>query len=75
MSFPYIPVGQLPDKMSPAEIDEVVNRVLRGCYGDGDERRIRLGQWYAIIQSRVNNARLSYSTPVLVDVYGDPVGW
>ncbi|WP_290368091.1 hypothetical protein [Bifidobacterium pseudocatenulatum] len=38
----------------PANLDAIANAVLRGEYGNGDERRRRLGNLYQPVQDLVN---------------------
>lgn len=41
-------------------VDRMANRVIRGEYGNGNERRRNLGEDYNDIQNRVNE-KLGYS--------------
>ena len=41
------------------DIDALADVVIRGEYGNGDERRRRLGSNYAAVQARVNT-KLGY---------------
>lgn len=36
------------------DVDAMARAVIRGDYGNGEERRRRLGSYYSIAQSRVN---------------------
>ena len=36
------------------DVDAMARAVIRGDYGNGDERRRRLGSYYSIVQARVN---------------------
>ena len=36
------------------DVDAMARAVIRGDYGNGDERRRRLGSYYSIVQSCVN---------------------
>ena len=40
--------------VSEAEIENLANRALNGDFGDGQERRNRLGHLYNRVQNRVN---------------------
>ncbi|KAA8829322.1 lysozyme [Bifidobacterium tissieri] len=48
------PIGELRAEPEPVDVDTLAQAVLRGEYGDGDERRTRLGRDYAAVQERVN---------------------
>jgi hypothetical protein len=56
--------GQAPPAPSlpSSDIGALADAVLRGEYGNGDERRARLGGLYDAVQAEVN-ARLGNSTP------------
>jgi hypothetical protein len=36
------------------DIDAMARAVIRGDYGNGEERKRRLGSYYSIVQARVN---------------------
>lgn len=36
------------------DVDAMARAVIRGDYGNGDERKRRLGSYYPIVQRRVN---------------------
>lgn len=44
----------IPDRLSPDEIWALVDLVMRGYCGNGNERKRRLGKWYRVVQSIVN---------------------
>lgn len=48
-------IGSIPDKLSPVELDILIDLVREGAAGNGKERREKLGSWYPIIQSLVNH--------------------
>ena len=39
---------------SSIDIDALARAVIRGDYGNGEERRRRLGSYYSVVQRRVN---------------------
>lgn len=47
-------------------IDELAKQVIQGKYGNGEERKIRLGSLYSVVQQRVNeiikNQNVSHET-------------
>ena len=45
---------RLNSTSSASDIDDLANAVIRGEYGNGDERKVRLGNLYEKIQKRVN---------------------
>lgn len=49
-------------KPKPVDIEALANAVLRGDYGNGEERKRRLGSNYAAVQARVDQ-KLSGSKP------------
>lgn len=57
-SSPTAPITPAP----APDIDVLADAVIRGEYGNGDERRNRLGHLYETVQARVN-AKLSGSAP------------
>lgn len=44
----------IPDRLSPDEVWALVDLVIRGYCGNGNERKRRLGKWYRVVQSIVN---------------------
>lgn len=36
------------------DVDAMARAVIRGDYGNGEERKRRLGSYYSIVQARVN---------------------
>ena len=44
----------LPDKLSPEDLDELVDLTVLGNFGTGRERIYRLGKWYDTVQCIVN---------------------
>lgn len=41
-------------KETSVDVDAMARAVIRGDYGNGDERKRRLGSYYSIVQARVN---------------------
>ena len=39
---------------SGIDVDAMARRVIAGKFGNGDERKRRLGSYYSIVQARVN---------------------
>ncbi len=54
---PQAPTPTLAPAPAP-DLDALADAVIRGDYGNGDERRRRLGNLYDAVQARVN-AKLS----------------
>ncbi len=48
------PVGESSSSSQQGVLDEKVNQVIRGDFGNGAERKQKLGSEYDIIQQRVN---------------------
>lgn len=44
----------LPDKLSPEELNKLVDMTIHGNFGTCDERSNLLGAWYDTVQSLVN---------------------
>ena len=40
-------------------IDAIVEMTINGCYGNGIERKQRLGELYTIVQSRINEKMMA----------------
>ena len=61
---PATPTKPAPAKPAPAapNIDALADAVIRGEYGNGEERRRKLGNFYDQVQARVN-AKLTGHTP------------
>ena len=51
--------GRAPAKPAAPNIDAPADAVIRGDYGNGDERKRRLGNLYGAVQARVNQ-KLGY---------------
>ena len=51
--------GRAPAKPAAPNIAALADAVIRGDYGNGDERKRRLGNLYGAVQARVNQ-KLGY---------------
>lgn len=65
---PEVVVDETPSH-TEVDIDELANAVIRGDYGNGEERKEKLGNLYDIVQDRVNTimgetTSTKYTTPV-----------
>lgn len=49
-----VDAGDIPDELSPYEIQALVDLVLEDRLGRGRARKFALGKWYDIVQSLVN---------------------
>ena len=47
-------MGATGTKKTSVDVDAMAHAVIRGDYGNGDERKRRLGSYYNIVQARVN---------------------
>lgn len=65
---------QAPSATKP-DIEALANAVIRGEYGNGDQRRARLGGLYDAVQRRVNEKLGARSTPTApnIDALADAV--
>ena len=59
-----VPKASAPSAASPANIGALAQAVINGDYGNGDERRLKLGANYAAVQAEVNR-RLGVKTPAV----------
>ncbi|MSS84766.1 N-acetylmuramoyl-L-alanine amidase [Actinomycetaceae bacterium WB03_NA08] len=59
---PAKPAPAKPAPSTPQNIDALADAVIRGDYGNGEERKRRLGSNYAAVQKRVNE-KLAGSAP------------
>lgn len=48
--------NKLPDELSPEEIWILVDLTMSGRFGNGRERKRKLGKWYRIVQTIVNRS-------------------
>ncbi|MEX3505479.1 N-acetylmuramoyl-L-alanine amidase [Corynebacterium sp. LK2510] len=74
---PKPPVASKPAPAPAVNIDALADAVIRGEYGNGEERKRRLGSTYAAVQARVNQ-KLGASKPapapaVNIDALADAV--
>lgn len=70
------PVKKAPATKAPAkvDIDALADAVIRGEYGNGDERKRRLGSNYDAVQKRVNEKLSAKSKPAPnIDALADAV--
>ncbi|WP_418968438.1 N-acetylmuramoyl-L-alanine amidase [Alloscardovia omnicolens] len=51
---PATPKPTPPSQSAAKDVDALARAVIRGDYGNGDERKRRLGQNYSAVQARVN---------------------
>lgn len=56
---PKVPTAPAPKPAPSVSIDALADAVIRGEYGNGNERKRRLGANYAAVQKRVNQ-KLGY---------------
>ena len=47
-------LGAAGTSSTPMDVDAMARAVIRGDYGNGEERKRRLGSYYDLVQSRVN---------------------
>jgi hypothetical protein len=47
-------LGAAGTTKTSVDVDAMARAVIRGDYGNGDERKRRLGSYYSIVQARVN---------------------
>lgn len=53
----YFEMGnKLPDELSPEEIWILVDLTMSGRFGNGRERKRKLGKWYRVVQTIVNRS-------------------
>lgn len=48
--------NKLPDELSPEEIWILVDLTMSGRFGNGRERKRKLGKWYRVVQTIVNRS-------------------
>ena len=51
-------LGAAGTSSTPMDVDAMARAVIRGDYGNGEERKRRLGSYYDLVQSRVNEMLL-----------------
>ena len=64
-----------PPSAGKPDIEALANAVIRGEYGNGDQRRARLGSLYDAVQRRVNEKLGAKSAPAApnIDALADAV--
>lgn len=54
MMLAAVKYADIPDQLSPEEINALADLAIEDLIGQGRDRRLLLGEWYPIVQAVIN---------------------